>query len=130
MIIGIGMDLCNISRIEKTLHKFGDRFKRRCFTIAEINKCDKIKNNSACYAKRFASKEAVSKALGTGIRKGVYWKHIEIINMKSGKPTVQLFGNAKRILNKMMPIDKTYKISITITDENDFAQAFVVIETI
>ena len=129
MILGIGMDLCKISRINTTLYRYGDRFKKRCFTNNEINKCNKVKNSSACYAKRFASKEAVSKALGTGINQGVYWKDIEIINMKSGKPTVILNGNAKKILIKMLPESKDYNISITITDENDLAQAFVIIET-
>ena len=129
MILGIGMDLCKISRINATLHRFGDRFKKRCFTNNEIKKCNKVQNSSACYAKRFASKEAVSKALGTGINQGVYWKDIEIINMKSGKPTVVLKGNAKKILIKMMPESKDYNISITITDEYDLAQAFVIIET-
>ena len=129
MILGIGMDLCKISRINTTLNRYGDRFKNRCFTNNEIKKCNKVKNSSACYAKRFASKEAVSKALGTGINQGVYWKDIEIINMKSGKPTVVLKGNAKKILIKMMPESKDYNISITITDENDLAQAFVIIET-
>ena len=130
MILGIGMDLCKISRINTTLHRYGNRFKNRCFTNNEINKCNKVKNSSACYAKRFASKEAVSKALGTGINQGVYWKDIEIINMKSGKPTVVLKGNAKKILIKMMPDSKDYNISITITDENDLAQAFVIIEAV
>ena len=130
MILGIGMDLCVISRIKNTLYRFGDRFKNRCFTYNEIKKCNKVKNSSACYAKRFASKEAVSKALGTGISQGVYWKDIEIINMKSGKPEVVLKGNAKKVLIKMIPETKDYNISITITDENDLAQAFVIIETI
>ena len=129
MILGIGMDLCKISRINNTLYRYGDRFKKRCFTNKEIKKCSKVKNSSACYAKRFAAKEAVSKALGTGINQGVYWKDIEIINMKSGKPTVVLKGNAKKILIKMKPASKDYNISITITDENDLAQAFVIIDT-
>lgn len=123
------MDLCKISRINTTLQRYGNRFKKRCFTNNEIKKCNKVKNSSACYAKRFASKEAVAKALGTGINQGVYWKDIEIINMKSGKPTVVLKGNAKRILIKIKPESKDYNISITITDENDLAQAFVIIET-
>ena len=127
---GIGSDLIDIRRIEKTLSKFGDRFKKRCFTYNEINKCDRVKNSSACYAKRFASKEAVSKALGTGFRRGVYWKDIEIINMKSGKPKVELKGNAKNILMDMVPENKDYSISITITDEGGLAQAFVIIEAI
>ena len=130
MILGVGIDLCKISRINSTLYKFGDKFKKRCFTNNEINKCDRVKNSSACYAKRFASKEAVSKALGTGFSHGVYWKDIEIINMKSGKPKVELRGNAKDILIKMLPENKKYNISITITDENGLAQALVIIETI
>ena len=129
MVLGIGIDLCKISRINSTLNKFGDRFKKRCFTYNEINKCDRVKNSSACYAKRFASKEAVSKALGTGFRHGVYWKDIEITNMKSGQPKVELRGNAKNILVEMVE-NKEYNISITITDENGLAQALVIIEII
>ena len=129
MVLGIGIDLCKISRINSTLNKFGDRFKKRCFTYTEINKCDSVKNRSACYAKRFASKEAVSKALGTGFRHGVYWKDIEITNMKSGQPKVELRGNAKNILVEMVE-NKEYNISITITDENGLAQALVIIETV
>ena len=94
MILGIGIDLCKISRINSTLSKFGARFKKRCFTYNEINKCDRVKNSSACYAKRFASKEAVSKALGTGFRNGVYWKDIEIINkILNFKLTFKFIGN-------------------------------------
>ncbi len=130
MILGIGMDLCKTSRINSTLKKFGDRFKQRCFTNNEINKCDRVKNSSDCYAKRFAAKEAVSKALGTGFRQGVYWRDIEIINLKSGKPKVILKGNAKNILIDMIPENKDYNILITITDENGLAQALVIIETV
>ncbi len=130
MIIGTGIDICDISRIENTLKLYGKKFKNRCFTENEINKCDNVKNNAACYAKRFASKEAVSKALGTGISKGVYWKHIEINNMKTGKPRVILSGNAKKILKKMTPINKKNNISITITDEKGIAQALVIIEAV
>ena len=130
MILGIGLDLCKVSRIDATLHKFGNRFKKKCFTFKEISKCDRVNNTSSCYAKRFASKEAVSKALGTGLRQGVYWKDIEIINMKSGRPKVELTGNAKSILMEMVPENKEYNISISITDENGLAQALVIIETI
>ena len=130
MIIGIGMDICKVSRIKATLNKFGDRFKNRCFTFNEINRCDKINNSYDCYAKRFASKEAVSKALGTGFSHGVYWKDIEIINMKSGKPKVELKGNARNVLIEMVPENKEYNISISITDENGLAQVLVIIETI
>lgn len=128
MIIGIGMDLCKISRINSTLNKYGNKFKNRCFTFNEINKCDNVEKSSECYAKRFASKEAVSKALGTGFSQGVYWKDIEIINMKSGKPTVELKGNAKKILMDIIPENKDYRISITITDEAGLAQSYVIIE--
>ena len=130
MIIGIGIDLCDINRIEKTIHKFGDRFKKRCFTENEISKCNNIKNSAACFAKRFASKEAVSKALGTGINRGLYWKHIEIINQKSGKPEVILHGNALKILENITPLNNKINISITITDEKGIAQSLVLIETI
>ena len=130
MILGIGLDLCKVSRIDATLHKFGNRFKKKCFTFKEISKCDRVNNTSSCYAKRFASKEAVSKALGTGLRQGVYWKDIEIINMKSGKPKVKLSGNAKEILKNMTPKNKDYRIQITITDEAGLAQALVIIEAI
>ena len=130
MILGVGMDLCKISRINNILYRYADRFKKRCFTNNEIKKCNKVKNSAACYAKRFAAKEAVSKALGTGINQGVYWKDIEIINMKSGKPTVVLKGNARNVLIEMVPENKEYNISITITDENGLAQTLVIIETI
>ena len=130
MILGIGLDLCKVSRIDATLEKFGNRFKKKCFTFKEISKCDRVNNSSSCYAKRFASKEAVSKALGTGFSHGVYWKDIEIINMKSGQPKVELKGNAKNILMEMVPKNKECNISITITDENGLAQALVIIEVI
>ena len=130
MILGIGLDLCKVSRIDATLQKFGNRFKKKCFTFKEISKCDRVNNSSSCYAKRFASKEAVSKALGTGLSHGVYWKDIEIINMKSGKPKVELSGNAKEILKNMTPKNKDYRIQITITDEAGLAQALVIIEAI
>ena len=130
MILGIGLDLCKVSRIDATLEKFGNRFKKKCFTFKEISQCDRVNNSSSCYAKRFASKEAVSKALGTGLSQGVYWKDIEIINMKSGKPKVNLSGNAKEILKNMTPKNKDYRIQITITDEAGLAQALVIIEAI
>ena len=129
-MIGLGSDLIDIRRIENTLSKFGDRFKKRIFTENEIKKCERRKESAACYAKRFAAKEAAAKALGTGFRNGVYWKDIEIINMKSGKPKVVLRGNAKDVLIKMLPENKKYNISITITDENGLAQALVIIETV
>ena len=130
MIVGVGIDLCDISRIQNTLLKYGNRFKKRCFTSKEIDKCDKVKNSAACFAKRFAAKEAVSKALGTGIRQGVFWKHIEVINKKSGKPDVILKATALDILNKLIKSNYTAKISVTITDEKGIAQAMVIIESI
>ena len=129
MIVGIGIDLCDIGRIQNTLHKYGKRFKKRCFTTKEIEKCDKVKNRAACFAKRFAAKEAVSKALGTGIRQGVFWKHIEVINKKNGKPEVILKGKALEVLKNLVKYNSA-KVSITITDEKGIAQALVIIESI
>lgn len=130
MIIGLGIDVCDISRIGDTLTKYGDKFKRRCFTYNEILKCNNIKNSTACFAKRFASKEAVSKALGTGINQGVNWKNIEIINLKSGKPKVLLHGKALVRLEQLLPKNMKSNISITISDEKGLAQALVIIEAI
>ncbi len=128
MILGVGIDICDIKRIDKVLLCYGDRFKNRCFTEKEIIKCDKVKNSSSCYAKRFSAKESVSKALGTGMKMGVAWKNIEIINLKSGKPTVNLNGNALKVLKNMIPENMKSSISISITDEKDLAQSIVIIE--
>ena len=130
MIIGLGIDICDIKRIENTLGKYGDKFKRRCFTKKEIIKCNKVKNCSACFAKRFAAKEATAKALGTGINQGVNWKNIEIINFDSGKPKVILHGQANVKLKQLLPKDMKSKISITISDEKGLAQSLVIIEAI
>ena len=128
MILGVGIDICDIKRIDKVLLCYGDRFKNRCFTEKEIIKCDKVKNSSSCYAKRFSAKESVSKALGTGMKMGVAWKNIEIINLKSVKPTVNLNGNALKVLKNMIPENMKSSISISITDEKDLAQSIVIIE--
>ena len=130
MIIGLGIDICEIRRIESTLSKYGDKFKRRCFTKNEILKCNNVKNSAACFSKRFASKEAVAKALGTGINQGVNWKNIEIINLKSGKPEVLLHGKAYIRLEQLLPKNMKSKISITISDEKGLAQSLVIIEAI
>ena len=130
MIVGLGIDICDIKRIENTLGKYGDKFKRRCFTKLEILKCNKVKNCSACFAKRFAAKEATAKALGTGINQGVNWKNIEIINFDSGKPKVILHGQANVKLKQLLPKDMKSKISITISDEKGLAQSLVIIEAI
>ena len=99
MILGIGIDICEIDRISNTLKKYKERFEERCFTNLERKKCQGTYNKSNCYAKRFAAKEATSKALGTGISNGISWQQIEIENLSSGKPKINLFGNAKKIRN-------------------------------
>ena len=125
-MIGLGSDLIDIRRIEKTLLRFGDRFKTRVFTDKEIKKCDKRKESTACYAKRFAAKEAAAKALGTGFRKGVYWRDLEVSNLVSGKPTIIFHGNSEIHLQKISNGEKTV-INLTITDEYPYAQAIVTI---
>ncbi len=125
-MIGLGSDLIDIRRIEKTLFRFGDRFKKRIFTKNEIKKCEKRKENVACYAKRFAAKEAAAKALGTGFRNGVFWRDLEVTNLPSGKPTIIFHGNSLIRLKKIMN-DKNPDISLTITDEFPYAQAIVTI---
>ena len=102
MILGIGIDICDINRLSKTLERYEKRFEERCFTDLERKNANGllVKN---CYAKRFAAKEAASKALGTGINKGVSWKQIEVENLKSGKPIINLYGNAKKRLESMLP---------------------------
>ena len=125
-MIGLGSDLIDIRRIEKTLSRFGKKFKKRVFTDKEINRCDKRKESAACYAKRFAAKEAAAKALGTGFRKGVYWRDLEVSNLVSGKPTIIFHGNSKIHLQKISNGEKTV-INLTITDEYPYAQAIVTI---
>ena len=130
MIIGVGVDICMIKRIESTLDKYGTKFKERCFTQDEIFKCDKRFNPAACYAKRFAAKEAFSKAIGTGISKGVSWRNIEVYNKKSGQPQIKLHGNVIKTLDSLVPNNMIPKIFISITDEKEIAKAFIVIEAI
>ena len=125
-MIGLGSDLIDIRRIEKTLSRFGKKFKKRVFTDKEINKCDKRKESAACYAKRFAAKEAAAKALGTGFRKGVYWRDLEVSNLVSGKPTIIFHGNSEIHLQKISNGEKTI-VNLTITDEYPYAQAIVTI---
>lgn len=128
MIIGIGTDICIIARIRNILEKYGEKFKTRCFTQNERKKCDSTKNIAACYAKRFAAKEAVSKALGTGIKNGVNWKNIEIVNRQSGKPIIYLYGKAQDKLLELTPKNMLSEIHISITDEKELAQALAVID--
>lgn len=129
MIIGIGSDLCVISRIEKTLEKFGERFEQRCFTPNERRRANyRPIHKAATYAKRFAAKEAMSKALGTGMRHGVAWRDIGVVNLPSGQPSIELTGASLEILMRKMPINHVPYIFLTMTDDNPYAMAFVIIE--
>ena len=130
MIIGLGSDLCDIRRVEETLGRFGDRFVLRCFTEIERKKSDRRANRAASYAKRFAAKEACAKALGTGLSHGVFWRDMGVVNLPSGKPTMQLTGGAATRLAALMPEGHEPVIHLTITDEPPLAQAFVVIEAV
>ncbi|HNQ92590.1 MAG TPA: holo-ACP synthase [Alphaproteobacteria bacterium] len=133
MIIGMGSDLIDIRRIEKTLEKFGEKFIRRCFAAEEIAKAERRRaagTHIATYAKRFAAKEACSKALGTGFNHGVYMKDIAVINNPDGKPTLRLTGGAAHRLGHMTPTGKTAHIHLTLTDEPPLAMAHVVIEAL
>jgi len=130
MIIGIGNDLCDISRIEKTLERFGDRFVNRCFTPIEVERSERRAQRAASYAKRFAAKEAMSKALGTGLRFGVYWRDMGVVNKRSGQPTMVLTNGALKVLDYLVPPGHTPHIHLTITDDGGMAQAFVIIEAL
>ena len=128
MIIGVGSDLCDIRRVEETLARFGERFVARCFTEIERRKSDRRAERAASYAKRFAAKEACAKALGTGLRHGVFWRDMGVVNLPSGAPTMKLTGGAAERLAAIIPAGRTAFIHLTITDEYPLAQAFVVIE--
>jgi holo-[acyl-carrier protein] synthase len=128
MIVGIGSDLCDIVRIEETLERFGQRFVERCFTDIERKRSDRRAGRAASYAKRFAAKEACAKALGTGLRRGVFWRDMGVINLPSGQPTMRLTGGAAARLAAITPEGCEPFIHLTITDEHPLAQAFVVIE--
>ena len=129
MIIGMGSDLCNIERIQNSLDRFGDRFEQRVFTEVEIAKARRRPFTIAgTYAKRFAAKEAFSKAVGTGFRRGVFMKHIGVVNAPSGAPTLALEGGAAQRLAEMVPHGHEPRIHLTLTDDHPWAQAFVIIE--
>lgn len=129
MIIGIGNDLCNIERIARSLDRFGERFENRCFTEGEIAKARRRRLTAETYAKRFAAKEACAKALGTGVpRAGVHWKHMEVINLPSGKPTLQLTEGALTRLHAIMPEGMVPTVHLTMTDDHPWAEAQVIIE--
>lgn len=129
MILGIGTDLCNIERIEGVLARHGDRFKQRVFTEREQRKAEsRPRNVAATYAKRWAAKEACSKALGTGLRMGIAWKDMAVSNLRSGQPVMHLTGWAAERLAAMTPPGHVAVVHVTLTDDHPWAQAFVVIE--
>lgn len=130
MIIGLGSDLIDIRRIAKTIQRHGERFLDRIFTPLERTKSDKRMQRAASYAKRFAAKEACSKALGTGLRKGVFWRDMGVVNLPGGKPTMKLSGGALRRLNEITPAGYDATIDLTITDDFPLAQAIVIISAI
>jgi len=127
VIIGLGNDLIDIRRIERTLDKFGDKFVFRVFTDIERAKSDRRANRAASYAKRFAAKEACAKALGTGLRSGVFWRDMGVVNLSSGQPTLELTGGAARRLALMTPKGMRSTISLSLTDDYPLAQAIVII---
>ncbi len=131
MIIGLGNDLIDIRRIEKTLEKFGERFTTRVFTEVERAKSDRRAARAASYAKRFAAKEACAKALGTGVpRRGVHWQHMGVVNLPSGQPTLDLTGGAALRLEELTPDGMKARIDVTITDDYPLAQAIVIISAV
>ena len=132
MILGIGNDLIDIRRINKTLARFGDRFIARIFTDAEQRKSERRAGmaRAATYAKRFAAKEACSKALGTGFRRGVFWRDMGVVNLPSGQPTIELTGGALRRLQELTPPGMTAVINLSLTDDHPLAQAIVIISAV
>ena len=130
MILGIGNDLIDIRRIEKTLARHGDRFLLRVFTELERTRASKYKNPAASFAKRFAAKEACSKALGTGVSQSVFWRDMGVVNLPSGRPTLALTGGAHERLQKITPTGMQAQIDLTITDDFPMAQAIVIISAV
>ena len=129
-VIGLGNDMIDITRIERTLERFGDRFIRRTYTEIEIAKSERRANRAASYAKRFAAKEACAKALGTGLYRGVFWRDMGVVNLPSGKPTLALTGGALARLEALTPAGMTAQIDLTITDDHPWAQAIVLITAV
>jgi holo-[acyl-carrier protein] synthase len=130
VILGLGSDLCDIRRIEKTIERFGDRFLDRVFTPLERRKADSRAERIATYAKRFAAKEACAKALGTGFRRGTFWRDLGVVNLPSGRPTMERTGGAKAHLDRLVPEGHVARIDLTITDEYPLAQAVVIISAV
>ncbi|MES0827828.1 holo-ACP synthase [Ruegeria sp. SCP11] len=128
MILGIGTDLANIDRIQGTLDRFGDRFRNRVFTETEQSKAERRADTAGTYAKRWAAKEACSKALGTGLRMGIAWKDMAVTNLRTGQPVMHVTGWAAERLKEMTPEGYEAIIHVTLTDDHPWAQAFVVIE--
>ncbi|MCR9254583.1 MAG: holo-ACP synthase [Alphaproteobacteria bacterium] len=130
MILSIGNDIIDIRRVEQTIERFGDRFLNRVFTETERRRCDRLAVPAPCYARRFAAKEAMSKALGTGLSQGVFWRDLAVVNRPGGKPTFQLTGGALAKLEAMTPDGFAAKIELTITDEPPQAHAMVIVSAI
>ena len=130
MILGTGSDIIDIRRIERTIARHGERFLARIFTETERRRATRKVNAAATYAKRFAAKEACAKALGTGMRQGVFWRDIGVVNLPTGRPTVRLTGGSLRHLETLVPEGCEPRIDLTITDEWPLAQAFVIISAL
>src|SRR5215468_2985229 len=130
MILGIGNDIIDIRRVERSIERFGERFLGRVFTEVERAKSDRRAQRAASYAKRFAAKEACAKALGTGLSRGVYWRDMGVVNLPSGKPTMKLTGGALARLQAMTPPGHTVQIDLSITDDFPLAQAIVIISSL
>ncbi len=128
MILGVGTDLANIDRIERTLERFGDRFRNRVFTELELRKAGRRRDEAGTLAKRWAAKEACSKALGTGLRMGIAWKEMGVANLRTGQPVMHLSGWAAERLTSMTPPGHEAVVHVSLTDDHPWAQAFVVIE--
>jgi holo-[acyl-carrier protein] synthase len=129
-VIGLGSDLIDIGRIERTLERFGERFIRRIFTEVERERCERRRARAASYARRFAAKEACSKALGTGLRRGVYWRDMAVDNLPGGQPTMTLTGGAAARLKALTPVGMRARIDVSLTDEPPTAQAIVLITAV
>jgi holo-[acyl-carrier protein] synthase len=130
VILGIGSDLSDIRRIEQSLQRFGERFTHRVFTEIERARSERKPDKAASYAKRFAAKEACAKALGTGLKRGVFWRDMGVVNMRSGQPTMALTGGALKRLEEMTPEGHRAVIHLSLTDDHPYAQAFVIIEAV
>jgi holo-[acyl-carrier protein] synthase len=130
MILGIGNDITDIRRIEQTLQRFGERFLDRVFTATERARSERRATRAASYAKRFAAKEACAKALGTGLRRGVYWRDMGVVNLPTGRPTLQLSGGAAEHLRLLTPDGHEARIDLTLTDDYPWAEAIVIISAL